>query len=74
MGNYFRTSNNPKDKECLTYSVEETGVILGVGRSVAYKLANDALANGKPYRAFRIGSSIKIPKKSFHEYLESLGA
>lgn len=51
---------------CRTYRVEEIADILGIGRSSAYELVKQGC-----FKTVRIGSAIRISKKSFDEWLES---
>ena len=53
--------------EARTYTVEQIAAILGIGRTSAYKLVKE----GK-FKTVRIGYSIRISKKSFDEWLESM--
>lgn len=57
---------------CKTISIPEVAEILGIGRSAAYALVNDAVKNpdSAPFRAVRIGGSLRVSRKSFLEYLE----
>ncbi len=48
-----------------TYRVEDIAKILGIGRSSAYNLVKAG-----HFRTIRIGSSIRISRKSFDEWLE----
>lgn len=48
-----------------TYRVEEIAKILGIGRSAAYQLVKEGRFN-----AVRIGSSIRISRKSFDTWLD----
>ena len=48
-----------------TYRVEDIARILGIGRSSAYNLVKAG-----HFRTIRIGSSIRISRKSFDEWLE----
>lgn len=49
-----------------TYTVPEIAVIMGIGKNKAYELVK---ADGFP--ALFIGSTIRIPIKAFHEWLNS---
>lgn len=49
-----------------TYRVEEIAKILGIGRSSAYNLVREG-----HFRAVRIGTSIRVSKKSFDEWLDN---
>ncbi len=49
-------------KQVLT--VEEIQSILGIGRSAAYELVKNA-----PFKVIRIGSTLRISKKSFEDWL-----
>ena len=61
--------------ECRTLRVEDLVEILGIGRSAAYNLAHQAeISNGTPFSVFRVGNTLLISKKSFNQYLESVGA
>ena len=55
--------NNNK-QECLTFTVEETAVLLGISRSAAYQAANKGLIP-----SLRIGRRIVIPKKKIDEMM-----
>lgn len=52
-----------------TYTVEDIAVILGIGRSSAYKLAKSGA-----FKIIRIGNMIRISKKSFEEWLAMAGS
>ena len=49
-----------------TYVVEEIAAILGIGRSSAYELVKQG-----HFKIVRIGTAIRISKKSFDEWLDS---
>ncbi len=49
-----------------TYLVEEIADILGIGRSSAYELVRQG-----HFKIVRIGTAIRISKKSFDEWLDS---
>ena len=53
--------------ECRTYTVNEIALILGISRTRAYSLVQDDL-----FKSVRIGNAIRISKRSFDEWLESL--
>ena len=53
--------------ECRTYTVNEIARILGVSRTRAYCLVQEDL-----FKSVRIGNAIRISKRSFDEWLESL--
>ena len=48
-----------------TYQVEEIAGILGIGRSSAYELVKQGL-----FRTVKIGTAIRISKKSFDDWLD----
>ena len=52
------------EKRC--YTVEDLQVILGIARGTAYKLLER-----HEFRWFKIGSTYRISKKSFDEWLDS---
>jgi len=51
--------------ECRTYGVCDIQNILGISRTMAYKLVNS-----EPFRVVRVGNRIRISKKSFDEWLD----
>ena len=53
--------------EKRTYTVEEIQVILGISRGTAYKLLEK-----KEFRWFKIGSTYRISKKSFDDWLDNM--
>ena len=53
--------------ECRTYTVNEIARILGVSQAQAYRLVQEDL-----FKSVRIGNAIRISKRSFDEWLDSL--
>ena len=53
--------------ERRTYTVEDIAHILGIGRTSAYLLVKEG-----HFKIVRIGNAIRISKRSFDEWLESL--
>lgn len=53
--------------ECRTYTVNDVARILGVSRTQAYRLVQEGL-----FKSVRIGNAIRISKRSFDHWLESL--
>ncbi len=53
--------------ERRTYTVEEIAQILGIGRTSAYPLVKEG-----HFKIVRIGNAIRISKRSFDEWLDSL--
>ena len=53
--------------ECRTYTVNEIARILGVSQARAYRLVQEGL-----FKSVRIGNAIRISKRSFDYWLESL--
>ena len=45
--------------------MDDIAAILGIGRTLAYKLANSGL-----FKTIRIGNMIRISRKSFEEWLK----
>lgn len=62
---------NDKQKKTLpesrAYTVEEIAAILNIGRTTAYLLVKEG-----HFKIVRIGNAIRISKKSFDEWLDSL--
>ena len=48
-----------------TYTVEEIAKILGIGRTAAYSLVHSGV-----FKMVRIGSSIRVSKVSFDDWLD----
>lgn len=53
--------------ECRTYTVNEIARILGVSQARAYRLVQEGL-----FKSVQIGNAIRISKRSFDHWLESL--
>lgn len=53
--------------ECRTYTVNDVARILGVSQARAYRLVQEGL-----FKSVRIGNAIRISKRSFDHWLESL--
>lgn len=62
---------NDKQKKTLpesrAYTVEEIAAILNIGRTTAYLLVKEG-----HFKIVRIGNAIRISKRSFDEWLDSL--
>ena len=54
-------------RERRTYTVDEIAEILDIGRTSAYKLVKQNL-----FKSVRIGTTIRISKKSFEEWMAKL--
>jgi excisionase family DNA binding protein len=59
------TQKLPQERK--TYTVEEIAQILGIGRTSAYSLVKEG-----HFKSVRIGNAIRISKRSFDEWLDSL--
>ena len=59
------TKKEPPERR--TYTVEDIAHILGIGRTSAYLLVKEG-----HFKIVRIGNAIRISKRSFDEWLESL--
>ena len=53
--------------ERRTYTVDDIAQILGIGRTSAYILVKEG-----HFKIMRIGNAIRISKRSFDEWLDSL--
>lgn len=60
------TENRPTH-ERRTYTVDEIAEILDIGRTSAYNLVKQNL-----FKSVRIGTTIRISKKSFEEWMAKL--
>ena len=58
------TSGEKQTPKNRTYTVEDIAAILGIGKSSAYKLANSGV-----FKTIRIGTMIRISRKSFEDWL-----
>ena len=56
-----------ENPECKTYRVKDIARILGVSSNAAYNLVSEGL-----FKSVRIGNAIRISKRSFDHWLESL--
>ena len=62
------TSGEKQTPKNRTYTVEDIAAILGIGKSSAYKLANSGA-----FKTIRIGTMIRISRKSFEDWLKAEG-
>lgn len=63
----FLTATSQADPSVAkTYRVEDIAKILDIGRSSAYNLVREG-----HFKTVRIGTAIRISRKSFDEWLES---
>ena len=63
----WRDIVNIKTPERRTYTVDDIAQILGIGRTSAYILVKEG-----HFKIVRIGNAIRISKRSFDEWLDSL--
>ena len=63
----IQNGTEKRSLECRTYTVSEIARILGVSRTQAYRLVQEGL-----FKSVRIGNAIRISKRSFDHWLESL--
>lgn len=63
MADNTRTAQTPDPK---TYRVEDIAKMLDIGRSSAYNLVREG-----HFKTVRIGTSIRVSRKSFDEWLDN---
>lgn len=63
--NNITENTGQADSEKRSYSVEEAAKILGVSKRSVYKLCSHEL-----FKSVRIGTKLRISKKSFDEWLD----
>ena len=63
--NNITENTGQADSEKRSYSVEEAPKILGVSKRSVYKLCSQEL-----FKSVRIGTKLRISKKSFDEWLD----
>ncbi len=66
-GGYYGQEREKSLPEPRTYTVEQIAAMLNIGRTTAYQLVKQ-----EEFRIVRIGNAIRVSKKSFDEWLESL--
>ena len=64
--NSLSVTHQTLSAEVKTYRVEDIARILDIGRSSAYNLVREG-----HFKIVRIGTAIRISRKSFDEWLES---
>lgn len=62
-----RNGTKKETPERRTYTVDDIAQILGIGRTSAYILVKEG-----HFKIVRIGNAIRISKRSFDEWLDSL--
>ncbi len=55
--------------EELVYSANEIQKALRMGRTKTYEFLNEVYKEQKPFRVIKIGTAVRIPKKSFDEWI-----
>jgi excisionase family DNA binding protein len=55
---------NP-EKDCLVYSVQEVGTLLGLTKNGAYEAAKRG-----DFPTIKIGRLIRVPKEAFHRMID----
>jgi len=60
-------NRTPSRAEKRVYTVDEVASILNIGRASAYLLVKE-----NHFKIVRIGNAIRVSKKSFDEWLDSL--
>ena len=60
-------------QESRTYSVDDIIDMLNIGRTAAYNLIRKSLATKEPFTTIRIGNTIRVSKRSFDEYMDTVG-
>ena len=63
----METTEKKSMPERRTYTVDEIAAILNIGRTSAYLLVKEG-----HFKVVRIGNAIRVSKKSFDEWLDSL--
>ena len=61
-------SNDDKN-ECLVYTVEEAGKMLGLTKNGSYVAAKRG-----DFPTIKIGRLIKVPKAALHQFIDGAGA
>lgn len=65
MNNSMVDSQNTVSPAPKTYTVDDIAKILGISRSSAYNLVRE-----RQFKTVRIGTSIRVSRKSFDEWLD----
>ena len=60
--------------EDLFYSVSDVQKALHISRTKAYEFVKETYEKQSPFKVVRIGTSIRVPKADFCEWLISVGA
>ena len=59
--------NNEAEKK--VYNVEEIQAMLSLGRNSTYAFLEKVFIEQKPFRVLKFGKMIRVPKKSFDDWL-----
>jgi len=54
------------------YDIKDIMSIMGLGRSSAYAWIKQVYTDQKPFRVIKVGTTYKIPKKSFDAWLNAM--
>ena len=63
----IQNGTEKRSLECRAYTVNDIAQLLGVSQARAYRLVQEGL-----FKSVRIGNAIRISKRSFDHWLESL--
>ena len=55
------------------YNAADIQKALGLGRSKTYEFLNEVYETGSPFRVIKVGTSVRIPKKSFDDWIGGMG-
>lgn len=55
--------------EKIVYTTREIQDMLGISKNTTYKFVKEAYETGKPFRVVKAGSSFRVLKKSFDDWL-----
>ncbi|MCC8103205.1 MAG: helix-turn-helix domain-containing protein [Clostridiales bacterium] len=58
--------------ETQVYLAEDIQKALGIGRSKTYEFLNEVYKEEKPpFRVIKVGTSVRVPKQSFDDWLNA---
>lgn len=55
--------------EKIVYTTKEVQDMLGLSKNTAYNFIRDAYLKGEPFKVVKAGSSYRVLKKSFDDWL-----
>ncbi len=72
MNNSITMIADSTDDTQGVYMAEDIQRMLNIGRSKTYEYLEEVYRNQQPFRVIKIGKLLRVPRKSFDDFLNSV--